>query len=229
MPVAIISTVTNVLTDVGIMLIPFLLLRTLKLRAREMWGVAFIFLLGFACIITAFVRFYFIYDFIHDDKQKMPSQTNPIVISSELEVIIAIWAGCLPAMRALIVSRREKSKRAASELTEDFGGGTHGKKMSYITPGAAPWSPENNVPAGYPPSRGYPYPSHGPSPSLGNYTTVESGRGQSIALQPAARRLSQADSGGTRRSDTSDWQYVDQGVGDKDQFEHRMGEKRLKW
>lgn len=97
------GTATNVLTDLAIMAIPLFVLKTLPLRRREMYAIAFILFLGLICIVASIVRFIFLWDFIYGDhNESLPSQQNIIVYTSELEVAIAVWAGCLPALRVLL-------------------------------------------------------------------------------------------------------------------------------
>lgn len=85
------------------MAIPLFVLKTLPLRRREMYAIAFILFLGLICIVASIVRFVFLWDFIYGDHdESLPSQQNIIVYTSELEVVIAVWAGCLPALRALL-------------------------------------------------------------------------------------------------------------------------------
>lgn len=89
-----------------------------------------IFGLGMICIITACVRLHFLLQFINaEGEENKPSQQNEIVVASELEVCIAIWAGCLPAMRTL-VRRRGSTSRSRSQ------GSSPGKLTSQLGPQA---------------------------------------------------------------------------------------------
>ncbi|KAF8465116.1 hypothetical protein BDZ91DRAFT_242152 [Kalaharituber pfeilii] len=97
------GTASNVLTDLCILAIPLFVLKTLPLRRREMYAIAFVFFLVLICVVASIVRFIFLWDFIYgDNDNQLPSQQNIIVYTSELEVVIAVWAGCLPALRALL-------------------------------------------------------------------------------------------------------------------------------
>ncbi|RPB22075.1 hypothetical protein L211DRAFT_348070 [Terfezia boudieri ATCC MYA-4762] len=102
------GTATNILTDLAIIAIPLFILRTLPLRRRELYAIAFILFLGLICIAASIVRFVFLWDFIYGyGDHKFPlSHENFIVYASEIEVVIAIWAGCLPALRALLRHNR---------------------------------------------------------------------------------------------------------------------------
>ena len=88
------------------MAIPLFILRALpRLRRREMYAIGFVFLLGLVCVVAAIVRFIFLWRFMYGKSlpsHQLPSQQNIIVYTSELEVVVAVVAGCLPALRVLL-------------------------------------------------------------------------------------------------------------------------------
>lgn len=112
------------------MAIPFFILKTFPLRRREWYGIAFVFSLGLICIVASIVRYVFLYRFIAGDGhiRSLPSQQNVIVITSELEGVIAVWAACLPALRALITRRQSRVEGSAgrSRSHSEGAGGTLG-------------------------------------------------------------------------------------------------------
>lgn len=133
------------------MAIPLFVLKTLPLRRREMYAIAFILFLGLICIVASIVRFIFLWDFIYGDHQgSLPSQQNIIVYTSELEVVIAVWAGCLPALRALL-RRPSRNGTSVSETglpsSMFSNGGTRGApgvgqgNKSIAEEASAPFSP----------------------------------------------------------------------------------------
>src|SRR5690606_25758781 len=115
----------------------------LRLQRRELLGMFLIFGLGMVCIITACVRLHFLLRYINGEEGDTPSQQNEIVVASELEVCIAIWAGCLPAMRTLVRRRggttRSGGNSGAGKLSQlgtvGAVGPAGGSVTTYITAG----------------------------------------------------------------------------------------------
>jgi hypothetical protein len=100
-----------------VLTIPVFIVRSLKLRSHELYAVGFIFFLGLGTI-TAIAHFGYIL-FICDQSASvgvMP-ENNPIDITSNIELCVAIWAGYLPALRVYL-------RLGSPHMTQDCSRGT---------------------------------------------------------------------------------------------------------
>lgn len=106
--------VTNITTDLLIMVIPILVLRTLNLRRSEIFAIAFLLSLGCLTVIAALLRFAYVTKRNALGKSGSPNLVTQAQIWSYAEVCIAIFAACLPAGRVVLARRRVRSTTGGS-------------------------------------------------------------------------------------------------------------------
>ncbi|RPB05391.1 hypothetical protein L873DRAFT_1797730 [Choiromyces venosus 120613-1] len=106
--------VTNVTTDLLIMIIPILVLRTLNLRKSEMLAIAFLLSLGCLTIIASLLRYAYVTKRNALGKSGSPNLVTQAQIWSYAEGCIATFAACLPAGRVLLARRKLRNTSGGS-------------------------------------------------------------------------------------------------------------------
>lgn len=120
MPNLAVLTVTNITTDMFIMAVPLLALKSLGLRGHERWSFAFVFLIGSTSVVAVALRYAFAWK-LHTAEGRydlVELEWRKVFIT--LETTCAECAFCLPAMRKLARDILDKfDRKKISEATAE--------------------------------------------------------------------------------------------------------------
>jgi len=96
-----ISYATNITSDLMIVMMPTFLVRALNLRTKDIYALAFVYLVGFMTIAASTIRYSVLYKWIvHPElsQNAVDSQQNWATV----EIVTALIAFCLPSFRAAL-------------------------------------------------------------------------------------------------------------------------------
>ena len=91
----------NVATDLMILILPLLIVKSFNLKQREKWGLCFIFAVGVMCVTASVVRYYKMY-VPFDHPPATVEGARVAFLWSTIEVTTGFIAFCLPSFRLVL-------------------------------------------------------------------------------------------------------------------------------
>ncbi|RPB18358.1 hypothetical protein L211DRAFT_815638 [Terfezia boudieri ATCC MYA-4762] len=96
-----IGSMLNIATDLMILILPLLIVKSFNLKRKEKYGLCFIFAMGIMCVTASVVRYYMLY---------LPFEYPPVTIDGvrvallcgTLEMMTGMIAFCLPSFRMIL-------------------------------------------------------------------------------------------------------------------------------